>query len=333
MEPREGFEFVYAPDLKVVSDLICKTWARPCWNYDEGLLKLHINRPSGDPELAVGQMSEDGRLASYQAFMPFDVNYYGKNYRAVFASFLTVSSEFHGKGLAGPQQGELLELAQKKGYDLYTTICEVGAASNRAVEKIFAKKNLDVKIVNVHQYLAAVSQYVDAVLPEAPSGKTRVYASADEEAVKPLMRSLGGDAPLKKIVPDNDIGWLLIDRPHTRTYVFEEGGRIRAMANLLLLEVLGTEENMLNVYFDNVNFGDLTSEEQVVFLGDVMLALKETGYHTALMPAIGYLPMEAFRALRFRAAPRQLNFYIAHLKADALPEGIREVDSLFMDIY
>lgn len=333
MKPAEGFEFVLAPDLKQVSDLICNTWARPCWNYDEGLLQLHIKRPSGDPELTVGQVSNDGRLASFQAYMPFDVEYFGKKYRSVFASFLTVSSEFHGKGLAGPQQGMLIEQAMEKDYDLYITMCEVGAASNRAVEKIFGKKGIDVKVVNVLQYLAAVSQYVDPVLPEAPSGKTRDYAAADEEAVKTLMHSLGGNAPLRKKVPDIDIGWLLADRPHTRTFVFEEDGRVRALVNLLLLEVLDAEDTKLNVYFDNVNFGDLDAEEQETFLGDVMLALKETGYHSAFMPAIGYLPTEAFRKYRFRTAPRQLNLYIAPLKAEALPEGIRDVDSFFMDVY
>ncbi|MBD3401569.1 hypothetical protein GF420_01635 [candidate division GN15 bacterium] len=334
MEPAQGFSFVFKPDLKQVSDLICNTWARPCWNYDTGLLELHIMRPTGDPELTVGQVSEDGRLASFQAYMPFEVEYYGDRYKAVFASFLTVSSDFHGKGLAGPQQGMLIEKAIEKGYDLYITMCEVGAASNRAVEKIFAKKNLPVQVVNVLQYTAALRELVEPVLPKEATGKTRLYTKNDKPNIIGLVKDLGADAPLRKIIPEADIDFLFADRPHTRTWVFDDNGTIRGLANLLLLEVIEPDESRaLNVYFDNVSFGDLDEDEQAAFIGDIMLALQETDYNTAFMPKIGYVPEEPFRKYRFRVAPRQVNLYISPLKEGVLPKGIREVDSFYLDVY
>ncbi len=334
MQPADGFSFVFGPDLGQVSELICRTWARPCWHYDVGLLQLHIMRPSGDPELTVGQVSADGRLASFQAYMPFDVEYYGRRYRAVFASFLTVSSDFHGKGLAGPQQGKLIEKAIDKDYDLYITMCEVGAASNRAVEKIFTSKGLDVKVVNVLQYSAALRELVDPILPTQPSGHTRPYRAEDRSLILPLVRNLGGSVPLKKIIPDDDIDFLMMTRPHTRTYVWEEDGRVRALANLLLLEVIEPDESKrLNVYFDNVSFGDLSEEEQTVFIADIMMALRETNYTTAFMPNIGYVAADPFRKNRFRTAPRQINLYIAPLRPKVLPDGIKPVDGFYLDVY
>ncbi len=333
MKAAEGFEFVTRPDLKMVSELINRTWAPPCWNYDEGLLSLHIDRPSGDPELAIGQLSSDGELASFQAYMPFELEYFEDKYKSVFASFLTVSREFHGKGLAGPQQGELIERAIEKGYDLYTTMCEVGATSNRAVEKIFAKKDLPIRIVKVLQYRAARSDLVMAVLPGKASGRTRLVQDSDIFQLSALVEKLGDGCPLKKIVPNEDISFLLQTRPHCKTFVFDDG-QIRAFANLLMLEVVGPDDSRtLNAYFDNVSLGDLNPEEQNIFIGDIMIGLQETGYGTAFLPETGYLPVDPFLNFRFRLLPRQLNLYIVPLRPDVLPGGARDVDSFFMDVY
>ncbi len=187
MQPAEGFNFIEKPDLAKVSELICNTWAKPCWNYDPGLMNLHIMRPSGDPTLAVGQTSDNGDLVSFQAYMPFAVDYFGEKFNSVFASFLTVSSQYHGRGLAGPQQGILIEKAIEKDYDLYITMCEVGAPSNRAVEKIFAKKNLDVKVVNVLSYLAGINELIKPILPDEVSVKTRPYTHNDYKQISKMV--------------------------------------------------------------------------------------------------------------------------------------------------
>jgi hypothetical protein len=334
MKPAKGFHFVTRPDLDQVSELICSTWARPCWNYDPGLLELHVNRPTGDTSLTVGQVSDEGLLASFQAYMPFELEYFGQTYRAVFASFLTVSSCFHGQGLAGPQQGELIKRAIDSGYDLYTTMCEVGAPSNRAVEKVFARMNLEVGVIKVLQYRAARAALIEPLLPKTPSKMTRRYTPDDHIQVVSLVAHMGSKVPLRKVIPEADIDFLFHDRPHTRTYLFDDGGSVRALANLLLLEVIESDESkILNVYFDNVSFGDLTEDEQHIFLGDILLDLKETGYATAFLPDTGYLPTEPFAKYRFRIAPRQINLYVAPLSSGVVPGGIKKVDSFFMDVY
>src|SRR5215471_7195977 len=239
MNPANGFRFIEHPPFAQVNDLMRRTWSRPCWNYDEGLLALHIMKPSGDPTLAIGQAEETtGTLASFQAYMPFDVEYLGKPYRSVFASFLTVSSDFQGKGLAGPQQGRLIEKAMEKGYDLYLTMCEVGAASNRSVDKIFGQFGIQVTNLKVIQYRATTSSLVERDLPPAPSGKTRPYRREDAEQVVPLVQNVARSVPLRKVIPKIDIDFLFLDRPHSRSWVFETDGRVRGLVNVLVLEVL-----------------------------------------------------------------------------------------------
>lgn len=333
MDPSDGFEFVECPDLSQISDLICRTWARPCWNYDTGLLQLHINRPTGDASLAIGQRSESGVMASFQAYMPFRVSYFGNQYNAVFASFLTVSGDFQGKGLAGTQQGALIEKAIEKGYDLYITMCEVGAGSNIAVEKTFGKKGIPVKVVNVLNYIASPQAVVGPALPDSPSGKTRTYQTDDKSSIGDLIRKTGANTSLHKVIPEEDFDFLFSRRPHCKSYVYEKDGRIAGLINLLLLEVLDVDDTRLNVYFDNVAFGDLNEDEQAEFVGDVMLDIQSEKYHTAFMPDIGYVSNGPFTKFRFRTAPRQVNLYIAPLKQGLLADGIKEVESFYMDVY
>lgn len=334
VEPAKGFKFEFGPDLNKVSELICNTWEKPCWNYDVDLLSLHINRPTGDSQLNVGQVSEDGSLASFQAYMPFSINYYGKIYNSVFASFLTVGTEFQGKGLGRPQSAVLLEKAIEKGYDLYFTMCEVGAVSNYAVEKVFAQMNLPVKVINVCRYIAAINDLVKPKLPESASGNTRLITQHDLEGLKSLVRSIGTNTKLYKIIPDEDISFLFIDRPHTKTYLFEKDSQIKGFINLLLLEVAEPDGNKnLNVYFDNVSFGDMSDEEKQEFLGDVLLDLQKDNFYTAFMPNIGYIDTTVFEKFRFRLAPRELNLYLAPLRDGVLSGDIREVDSFYMDVY
>ncbi len=334
MAANEEFSFVFQPDLEQVSQLMKGAWARPCWDYDADLLRAHIERPTADPRLNVGQVSDEGKLASFQAYIPFEVIYHGQPLRTVFASFLTVSPEFHGRGLAGPQQGRLIDKAIEQRYDAYLTMCEVGAASNWAVEKIFAKKGLEVKVVNLFGYLAGVRDLIDPILPQQPSGHTRLYEKSDRPAVLGLANRFGREVPLRKIVVEADLDFILADRPYARTYVFQVKGEVRGAINLLLLNVVhpdGTKQ--LNVYFDNVFFNGLAPDDQQHFVEDVLLDLRAAGYHTAFVPQIGYLPTERFKQLRFRGAPRQINLYLAPLRDGVLAEGIRPVDSFYLDVY
>jgi len=328
-----GFRFVENPPFDQVSELICRTWARPCWNYDEGLLALHILRPTGDPTLAIAQREEStGRLASYQAYMPFDLAYRGKPYRSVFASFLTVSSAFQGKGLAGPQQARLVEKAMEQGYDLYVTMCEVGAASNRSVEKTFAQFGIEVTQLRTLHYRASTISLVDRELARPRSPRTRRYRREDCELVLPLVRAAGQQTQLRKLIPPKDVDFLFLERPHAVSFVYEVGGKVRGLLNVLVLEILEDADTKTNVYFENVLFGDLDVHEQEEFLGDALIALHEVGFSMAFVPDIGYAALDAFSKYHFRTMPRTLNLLAAPLKP-IHAGSLAPIDSFYLDVY
>jgi hypothetical protein len=334
MEPAAGFRFVEQPPFAQVSELMRQTWHRPCWNYDVGLLGLHILKPSGDPTLAIGQVEETtGRLASYQAYMPFEVEYLGKPYHSVFASFLTVSPAFQGRGLAGPQQARLVEKAMDKGYDLYLTMCEVGAPSNHAVEKTFARFGIAVSKLKVLHYRASTLALVDRELARPSSLATRRYRPEDREQVLALAQSTGRGTQLRKVIPERDIDFLFLERPHAVSFVYETRGRVRGLLNVLVLEVLEETDMLTNLYFENVLFGDLDLHEEEEFLGDVLKALHEVHFQMAFVPDIGYAPMRPFEKYHFRAMPRELNLLCAPLDQAHATETMPPVGSFYLDVY
>lgn len=332
MQATEGFSFVAQPDLNEVSRFICEIWQRPCWNYDAGLLASHIMRPSGDPSLAIGQVATNGTLASFQAYMPFRVQYAGAEYQAVFASFLTVSPEYQGKGLARTQQQALIDKAIDKGYDLYITMCENGAPSNNSVKKAFKLKGLEATMVKTFKYLAGVNELIKPLLPAQSSTRTQSYRKTDKPRLMDAIARVGDGTALRKLIPEADVDFIFLERPHTKTFVYERNGAAAGFINVLLLEVLDTE-NKLNVYFDNVYFGDLSAAERQEFLSDVLVQLQATNFSTAFLPDIGYVATDVFRYLRFRMAPREINLYIAPLKPNAVANGVHPIDSFYLDVY
>ncbi|MHB1950590.1 MAG: hypothetical protein ACYCQK_03870 [Acidiferrobacteraceae bacterium] len=332
MPAPDTFRVVTLPDLRAVSRFICATWERPCWNYDVALLTCHIMRPTGDPSLAMGHVTENGTLVSFQAYMPFTVEYAGAEYRAVFASFLTVSSEYQRIGLARAQQAALIDRAVEKGYELYITMCENGSPSNNAVKKVFKMKGLEAVPAKTFRYLAGINRLVQDLLPATPSVRTRACGETDLGAIAPRLSAFGDGTELRKRIAEQDLAFLFLSRPHTKTYVYEVDGEIAGLINVLLLEVLDTEKT-LNVYFDNVYFGTMSGPQQREFLGDVLALLQEEPFSAAFMPDIGYAPLEAFRYYRFRTAQREITLYMAKLKPDMAHCDIRPLESFYLDVY
>lgn len=333
--PLPSMRIVHDPDLATASDLMVRTWSRPCLHYDVGLLRQQIHRPTGDPTLSAGQMTENGDLSSFVAYIPYDVEYLGRRLRAIFATFLTASAEpGAGKG-ARDLQSRLFDLAMERGYDLLIAMCEVGAITNLSLPSLFRAKNRRVAKVSTFRYGATTRGVVASRLPEVASGRTREYRPSDRAAALPLVGALGGDVPLKKVVSPEDVDFILLERPHCRTFVYDGGDGIRALANLLFLEVLEADGRVSrNVYFDNVTFGDLSPEERRTFLGDVLHVLHPLDYAAALVPMTGAVPMETFKAFRFRPAPRRVNLYVGTLRDGVLSgEEVQPVDRFFLDAY
>ena len=303
VEPAPGLRFVFAPELGPLSALMRATWDEPCLVYDEDVLKLHLCRPTADRSLSLAQCDRDGTPVTFHAFLPFQIEYAGRAWKAVFASFLTVARGQQRRGIVAPMQKALLERATERGHELYLVMCEVGAPSNEAIRRVFADRAGHFQLIHVFGYLMALASLLGPVVPAKSRGRTKRLAATDPLPPLDLIARLGHGLPLRKVVDPRDVAFVFRDRPHTSTFVFETRHGVGALANLLVLNATDGGVTRRNAYFDSLTFGDLTEQEREEFLGDVLLALLQTDIHSIFAPATGWVPPHVFRKFRFRLAP------------------------------
>lgn len=331
----DGFQFVEFPDLRAVSELMLRTWPRPCWNYDLQLLEFYLRRSSIDPSLAVGTINRDGTLASYEALSPIKVVLFGAPRRAVFASFFTVAPEQQGNGLSIVQEQVLIERAIEKGYEIYLVMCDASGRANDAIKRVFAKLAIPVTLVRTFGRFVAANDVVRSrLMAHTSSGRTQLYQSCDRQALLSLIDVMGNGTDLHKKIPESEVDHIFRRQAYSQSFVFRGAEKLRAVATVVSHEVLFSDgSKKTNIYFRNVAFGDLTGDEQLVFLGDMLSSLMEQGFYGAFLPDIGYVSIEPFWRFGFRKAPGKINLYLAPLQRDVVIGGPPAVRTLHLDIF
>jgi hypothetical protein len=328
----EGLRFVESPDLTRVSELIQRTWSPPCWVYDEELLRYHVGKPSGDAELTLGvEAADTGELVAYYALIPLEVAVHGYQRKAVFGSFLTTAEQTQGRGVARALQVELLRRAIAKGHEIYLAMCEVGAVSNRSIARSCEVLGLVTTTIATFKYLATPGALVRRRVVE-PSPKTRSYRLSDRREVEALLQVGGPSLPLHRRIATADLDHRYLG-PLARTYVHEIDGRIRGLAHLLVLSVVDAQRHYHNVYFRDLELGDLSPELRGHFLEDVLSLLGSESGDMVLAPDTGYMPPAAFRQLGFRYGARALNLLCTPLRPDDDPYAVRRTNAFCLDVY
>jgi len=327
----EIFNEVVNPDFETVSTLMRANWQPPCWLYEPDLLAMHINRPTADPTMAVGLVAQSGKLAAYLAFVPLRLRLYGETYKAVFASFFTVSRDFRRHRLSDRQQLLMLDRARSRGYDLYVAVTVAGTPANQTVSRAFAARNLPVRAIRNFRYLVGVAPIVASRL-SVPKTTTRRYAKHDEARAFELLSQAGLSATLAKVVEREDVDFVLHTRPRVTSYVYEEDGQVLGLLNISFLPVVSGHVGV-NAYVENMAFGSLSSSKRDDFVEATLHAVVLRGVEAIMVPDTGYVDLASFRRLGFRAAPRKLRLLLAPLRDDVLATMPEEIDSFCLDVF
>ncbi len=332
IQPIELFNEIVNPDLDQVSALMRANWQPPCWLYEPDLLAMHLNRPTADPTMAVGLQSQAGTLAAYLAFVPLRLRLYGSTYRAVFASFFTVSGDFRRHRLSDRQQLLMVDRAQARGYDLYVAVTVAGTPANQTVARAFAARGLPARAVRNFRYLAGAATIVSGRVGQGSQLTIRRYEKKDEARSFELLSQAGALATIAKVVEREDIDFVLRTRPRIVTYVYEENGQVLALLNIALLPVVSGHIG-INAYVENIAFGALPVAMRERFVEAVMQRVLADEVEAIMVPDTGYCDLQPFRRLGFRAAPRKLRLLLAPLRAGVLTEMPDEIDSFCLDVF
>ena len=332
VQPIEPFNEIVNPDLESVSALMRANWQPPCWLYEPDLLAMHLHRPTADPTMAVGLQSQSGKLAAYLAFVPLRLRLYGSTYKAVFASFFTVSGDFRRHRLSDRQQLLMIDRAQVRGYDLYVAVTVAGTPANQTVSRAFAARGLPVKAVRNFRYLAGVTAIVSSCVGCDAGLTVRPYEKRDEARAFELLSEAGALATIAKVVEREDIDFILRTRPRIVTYVYEEDGRVLALLNVAFLPVVSGHVGT-NAYIENMALGSLPAATRERFVLAVMQRILRRGVEAVMVPDTGYCDLQPFRRLGFRAAQRKLRLLLAPLHAGVLSQVPDEIDSFCLDVF
>lgn len=332
VQPMELFNEIVNPDLERVSALMRANWQAPCWLYEPDLLAMHLHRPTADPTMAVGLQSQSGKLAAYLAFVPLRLRFYGSTYKAVFASFFTVSGDFRRHRLSDRQQLLMIDRAQARGYDLYVAVTVAGTPANQTVSRAFAARGLPVRAVRNFRYLAGATAIVSSRVGCDTGLTVRPYEKKDEARAFELLSQAGALATIAKVVEREDIDFMLRTRPRVTTYVYDEDGRVLALLNVAFLPVVSLHVG-INAYIENIALGSLPLTTRERFVEAVMQRILARGVEAVMVPDIGYCDLQPFRRLGFRAAPRKLRLLLAPLRAGVLAEMPDEIDSFCLDVF
>ncbi len=332
IQPIEIFNEIVNPDLDRVSALMRANWQPPCWLYEPDLLAMHLYRPTADPTMAVGLQSQGGKLAAYLAFVPLRLRLYGSTYKAVFASFFTVSGDFRRHRLSDRQQLLMVDRARDRGYDLYVAVTVAGTPANQTVSRAFAARGLPVKAVQNFRYLAGVTAIISGRIGRDPGVTVRPYEKNDEARAFELMSQAGAMATIAKVVEREDIDFILRTRPRIVTYVYEENGRALALLNIAFLPVVSRHVG-INAYVENIAMGSLPVATREAFVEAVMKKILGEGVEAVMVPDTGYCDLQPFRRLGFRTVPRKLRLLLAPLRAGVLAEVPDEIDSFCLDVF
>lgn len=332
IQPIEIFNEIVNPDLDQVSALMRANWQPPCWLYEPDLLAMHLHRPTADPTMAVGLQSQSGKLAAYLAFVPLRLRLHGSMYKAVFASFFTVSGDFRRHRLSDRQQLLMVDRARDRGYDLYVAVTVAGTPANQTVSRAFAARGLPVKAVRNFRYLAGAAAIVSSRIGPDAGLAVRRYEKTDEARAFELLSQAGAMATIAKVVEREDIDFMLRTRPRITTYVYEEGGRVLALLNIAFLPVVSGHVGV-NAYVENIAMGSLPLATREAFVEAVMQRILGEGVEAVMVPDTGYCDLQPFRRLGFRAAPRKLRLLLAPLRTGVLAEMPDEIDSFCLDVF
>lgn len=327
----EPYRFCWDPPLDAVSALMRATWDRPCWEYDEALLRYHIDKPGSARRLSLGVVSADGALVSYQAHVPLDIMLHGQQLPAVFASFLTASPDTRGANVALPVQLQLLEQAQALDIPLYLTMCEVGAMSNLSLKMVGRKFGRPVKKLCVLQYHAAARASV-AARAGSPSSRTREYVDADEPALLARLAAARAAVPLRQVHRPEDVSHRFARGENRRTYVCEVDGQIAGLMHVLVLRVLDRARDYLNAYVQDLVIDGLSRECQQSFVNDALAHVATLPIASICIPDNGHSDLSLWKPLGFRLMPRAINLYGMPLRAD-LESALTGISSFDLDVY
>lgn len=321
--------FISNPDLTRVASLMEQAWPQPCWRYTVPMLAGYHQRPGAEPALGLGYRC-GAELAGYMAYLPCPVQYDGRPWRMVFASFWTALGHYGLKNIPLRLHAELHRQACAMKYQGLLTIGEEGSKGVRAFKLVSQRLGLPYQTISRFGMLLGLPRLARRRLAPGHAGRrVQLYTSRWRAQCATLAAAATRQARLGRIFGAREFTFLLHDRPGSRTWLWQEDGQVRGLLNGWAQRILGTPDHDA-FQFDHILLDGLDPREQVEFLGAVFTDPFWEELDAVHVPLTGMFSEEPFKQAGFMISPKtfQLNYL-------PYPEGptLECVNSFYLEFF
>ncbi|MEZ5941514.1 MAG: GNAT family N-acetyltransferase [Planctomycetaceae bacterium] len=310
----------YEGSVEELSQFVVNTWRQsyqgsmliPDWtpNYLRWQLRLH--EPDSEKRLVAAY--DSGKLVGVLLFVPMEFELHGKPVRGSHSSWLSVSSEYRGKGVAKAlQEGARkahaeLGLEAQVGYVYFGASQSLGpkfwTKKNVANMQVFARVGFWTRVLDfpraarwnvntLESVLTRIGAPVtpDPHVPAIPSLTIRPFESDDLPACLKLAESATSQCNFRLVWDENILGNQL--QGFGKCLVAVENGEVRGCIGYHVISMLGHTLEPVGV-IDLVFVNELSSTGRTALLNSVLLEMKRAGAVAALKMRSGDYPFAYF---------------------------------------
>ena len=322
------FRFVSNPDLAAVSELMVRTWSRPCWKYTPEFLGAYVYRPTGDPDLSVGLYCGE-ELAAYEAMVPYAIHYGGRPFRVAQTGFWTADPKFSSSAVAWRVFRKVVHLAREKGVAGCFAVIEASTQAEEVFQAATRQMKQAVRIVCTFRQLIGLTKSIRVKLGTDGSAHGSAYTPEHSDECVQFFATLRASVSLTRDLDTEDINFVLQDRANTFSWVFINGSKVRGIVNTVRVELLRPRGAVVSGLLDHVLLGDLNEEERKAFLRAVFRDPFWENIDVVTVPTMGYFDPRALKAFGFFPALQEFRLYYMPFH-DTL--DVREVSSFHLDL-
>lgn len=304
------------PDLSAVARLMRATWDRPCWDYDEGLLRSYIDRPGGSPDLCLASRERD-RLTGFLAYIPYMVRFDDHSQPIVFASFWTARPDAKDPAVAMKLHRVLTEMAQQAGFQGMLTIIPAKLKATRTVQLIFRRMGLALHPIAEFQQHMTLTRRIQKRLSNNSRMSVVRYRDGYSNHCQTLIAKSLDNVDLARLPEPVSLNFILKERAHTRTWIALENETPVGMLNVIHANTLSSSgpagrQAQVEYYCP----GLLDTERQIAFWASVLEDRFWKDIQAIHLPPRGAVSESIIEACGFIKAPSHYNLFYASYGRD-----------------
>jgi len=263
-------------------------------------------------------MYDDGKLVAFGAGFPRTALYRGAEVlKLVLNSYITVASEYKGKGIGGQVWTEIAKRSRELEHDGLITYCVEGDRMNEILPRCSERAGLTTTKAFSIRYLARPLK--------ASAG---VPAQADPVVLEHNAQLLANSMDLARLWSNEESEWQCRTRDGAFGATLSADGSAGTIS-AYVIPSSGEPQTVCGIV-DDVLWGDLHDAARRELVQLLMQAAAAKGASLVLLPMLEYSDLSPFRDAGFRLTRRTLHMYLTVWKPGLQIEPLR---SAYMDVF